>query len=78
VNPEATITLNWSVAQTEFRIRDGAGNPLYPRNDYWTDGYAVVDLSQGTPPFVVSLDDARYAGQTFTFTLAEGETPLSP
>lgn len=78
VNPEATVTLNWHVTQTEFSILDAGGNHLYPRNDRWNDGYAVIDLAQGTPPFVVSLDDARYAGQTFTFTLAEGETPLSP
>jgi hypothetical protein len=78
VNPDSTVTLNWGVPQTEFAIRDGAGNFLFPSNDDWMDGYAIVDLSQGTPPFVVSLDDARYAGQLFTFTLAEGETPLLP
>jgi hypothetical protein len=78
VNPETTVTLNWGIPQTEFSIWDSAGNLLYSLNDDWNDGYAIVDLSQGTPPFIVSMDDARYAGQPFTLTLAEGETPLAP
>lgn len=78
VNSEAVVTLNWNVTQAEFSILDAAGNRLYPSNDHWNDGYAIVDLSRGTPPLVVSLDDVRYAGQSFIFTLAEGEIPLSP
>jgi hypothetical protein len=78
VNPEATVTLNWNVPQSEYAISDGAGYPVYPSNDDWTDGYAIVDLSQGTPPFTVSMDNAYNPGQPFTLTLAEGETPLSP
>lgn len=76
--PESTVTLNWGMTQTEYVVEDSAGNTMYPTNDQWNDGYAVIDLSQGTPPFVISIDDARYAGQAFTFTLAEGETPLAP
>lgn len=78
VNPETTVTLNWGIPQAEFSIWDSEGDMLYSLNDDWNDGYAIVDLSQGTPPFIVSLDDARYAGQPYTLTLAEGETPLSP
>jgi hypothetical protein len=78
VTPETTVTLHWGIPQTEFTVFDSTGRLLFPINDDWTDGFAIVDLSQGTPPFVVSLDDARYAGKTITFTLAEGETPLLP
>jgi len=78
VDPSSVITLNWGIPQSEFTIRDSTGAPMYPSNEHWSAGYAVVDLTQGTPPFVVSMDDARYAGQPFTFTLAEGETPLNP
>jgi hypothetical protein len=70
--------LNWGVPQTEYVIKDAEGNFVYPSNDHWNDGYSIVDLTQGTPPFIVSLDDARYSGQQFTFTLTEGEIPLSP
>jgi hypothetical protein len=78
VNPEATVTLNWGVPQTGFFIQDSTNSPVYPRNDDWNDGYAIVDLSQGTPPFTVLMENPVFAGQTFTFTLAEGETPLLP
>jgi hypothetical protein len=77
VDPNTVITLNWGVPQSEFTIVDSTGARMYPSNDHWSAGYAVVDLSQGTPPFVVVMDDARYAGQPFTFTLAEGESPLA-
>jgi len=77
VNPESTVTLQWGVPQTDFAVMDSAGNFLFSSNDDWNDGYAVLDLTQGTPPFILKLDDARYVGQTFTFTLVEGETPLS-
>lgn len=76
VTPGSTVTLHWGIPQVEYVITDSAGNYLFPSNDDWADGFAIVDLSQGTAPFFVSLDDARYAGQTVTFTLAEGETPL--
>jgi hypothetical protein len=78
VNPESTIAFSWGITQTEFPIRDSEDMTVYPSNNQWNDGYAIVDMSQGTPPYVVSLDDARYAGQTITFTLTEGETPLPP
>jgi hypothetical protein len=78
VKPDTTITLNWGVPQTEYLVEDSAGNPMYPTNDRWNDGYSVIDLSGGIPPFVMSLDNPIDAGQSFTFTLAEGETPLAP
>jgi hypothetical protein len=78
VNPESTVTLNWGVPQTEFYIQDSAGLLLDTRNEHWTDGYGIFDLSEGTPPFILLMDAKRYSGQSYTFTLAEGESPLSP
>jgi hypothetical protein len=79
VNPEATVTLNWGAPQMDYYIEDSTGTFIYSSNDSWTDGYAIVDLSQGTPPFVVEIGfDPRSTGHPYTFTLAEGETPLSP
>jgi hypothetical protein len=78
VNPGTTVTLHWGVPQKEFPVRDGANIPIFSLNDDWNDGYGIYDLSQGTPPFTVSLDNPILVGETFTFTLAEGETPLSP
>jgi hypothetical protein len=76
--PPTLVTLSWGATQMEFSVRDGAGARILPRNDMWSTGYAVLDLTSATPPFQLLLDDARYAGQTFTFTLAQGETPPAP
>jgi hypothetical protein len=76
VDPASTVTLQWGITQTEFAVQDTDGDFLFSSNDDWNDGFATIDLTQGTAPFILRLDDARYVGQTITFTLAEGEVPL--
>jgi hypothetical protein len=75
VDPEATVTLNWNDPETGYNIVDGEGNFMDFQNSY-TDGYGIVNLSRGTPPFIVRIDEP--AGQRYTLTLAEGTVPLSP
>jgi|GEM_PF-2808195 len=78
VDPTATVTLNWNRTGTQYYIRDSEGNWLEPLNhDEWQVGYKIIDLSTGTPPFVLEIDSLN-AGEPYTFTLAEGETPLAP
>jgi hypothetical protein len=77
VDPEATVTLNWNVPGTAYLIKDGTDNWMdFLNADPVTDRYGIFNLSRGTPPFFVVMDQPT--GHPNTLTLAEGKTPLSP